>query len=352
VKIKRILKNLIVLILLGVVLSLAIYGVREFLNSEDEESGQEIAEKYIEISDEESFQKGITMTPKSFEPNDFMTFLGNANEIGNIITWTGSYTDLLVEGGGPETIMKLTETRGNKAVIIFSVFETSPEFTYLPPIDETQTSEIHDALMNFVGEYKPQYIALGNEINLLYQQSPEKYDQFVENFSTFYDEIKEISPDTQVFIVFQLEKMKGLNGGLYGGEDNEESNSFYLADDFEKADFIAFTTYPGLIYKNPEEIPDDYYSSVVDVISTSTPRNIIYSEVGWSTSDALEGWESSQEEQVGFIDRFWTLNESVEPKFVIWSFMFDQEVVEPFNKMGLIEKSGAKKSGWDSFLSK
>jgi hypothetical protein len=45
---------------------------------------------------------------------------------------------------------------------------------------------------------------------------PEGYDEFVELFAEVYGAVKEASPETSVFTVFQLERMKGLWGGLFG----------------------------------------------------------------------------------------------------------------------------------------
>lgn len=338
-------KTFFILIILAVILSLGIYGAREYFNKQVSINKEQTTIKVF--SDEEPFQKGITLTPQGFSFEEFPRFLNRTDEIGKIITWTGAYSDLLIDGSGPDVLMKLKETKDIKPILIFSCFSSGTEFTTLPPLS-TQETEIHDALMAFVTEYKPQYIGLGNEINILYEKSPEDFERYVTLFNSYYDEIKQVSPETNIFVVFQLERIKGLKGGLFGGADDITQNDFTVMDRFVKADFFAFTSYPGLIYKTPQEIPTTYYSD----IATTTDKSIIFSEIGWSSGETPAGWESNETEQANFIDIFWQLNQDLQPKFVIWNFMYDQEVTEPFNQMGLVSRSDTEKIGWERFLSK
>lgn len=149
--------------------------------------------------------------------------------------------------------------------------------------------------------------------------------------------MKTASPNTQVFTVFQLEKMKGLSGGLFGGKSDPGQNEWSLLDRFAKADFFAFTTYPGLVYKDPSEISTNYY----DEIRLHTSKRIAFSEIGW---------QSSETEQADFIRLFFTLTKSLEPEFRIWSFLYDQPTIVPFDSMGLFRPDGTPKPGWDTWL--
>lgn len=72
-----------------------------------------------------------------------------------------------------------------------------------------------------------------------------------------YDAIKSASPTTTVFTIFQLERMAGMQGGLYGGNNNASTEWSLLAK--FKMDAVGFTTYPDLVFKDPTDIPANFY---------------------------------------------------------------------------------------------
>lgn len=140
--------------------------------------------------------------------------------------------------------------------------------------------------------------------------------------------------------------MKGLSGGLFGGINDPTKSQWSLLDRFPKSDIIAFTTYPGLIYENPSEIPADYYSE----IKSHTVKPIAFTEIGWHSGTGPTGWESSDAEQAGFVTTFFSLTEELNKELVIWSFLYDQDISEPFNSMGLRRSDGNAKPAWDSWV--
>ena len=100
-----------------------------------------------------------------------------------------------------------------------------------------------------------------------------------------------------------------------------------------KADMIGFTTYPGLIYKNPDDIPDDYYS----VIKQRINKPIVFTEIGWFREGPV-GWESSDDEQKLFVEIPPT-RISLDVRLNIWSFLYDPDTDSLFRTMGLLEDS-------------
>jgi hypothetical protein len=120
-----------------------------------------------------------------------------------------------------------------------------------------------------------------------------------------------------------------------------------LLDRFPKSDIIVFTTYPGLIYKNPSEIPLDYYSE----IKTRTTKPIAFTEIGWHSEASPLGWESSDTEQAEFVRTFFILTKNLNKELTIWSFMFDQNTIEPSRSMGLRRRTdGTAKPAWDEWI--
>ena len=105
--------------------------------------------------------------------------------------------------------------------------------------------------------------------------------------------IHQASPNTQFFTSFQLERLSGLRGGLYGGTNNLHTNNWSLLDDFSAADLLAFTSYPEIIYRTPSEIPLDYYQTIAD----HTAKPIAFTELGWPAADEAVGITGSKQIQ-------------------------------------------------------
>ncbi|MEK6973668.1 MAG: hypothetical protein AABW41_00250 [Nanoarchaeota archaeon] len=278
--------------------------------------------------------KGITLTPKSFGQEEFTYFFEKSRNF-NIVAWYGDWNELSnLEKGGPVVVNGLSSKYDYMPLIIVQFF-TQDNGKLLRPLDETTIDNYKNYLGNFAEKYKPEYLGIGIEINVLYEKSPADFERFVKLFDESYDLIKTKSPDTKVFTVFQLEKMKGLNGGLFGGTNDQTKNQWSLIGQFQKSDIIAFTTYPDLVYKNPEEIPADYY----DEIKMYASKPIVFTEIGWHTANSPKGWESSEDEQAEFVKKFFDLTKDLNKEFIIWSFMYDQKTIEPFNSMGLIDSN-------------
>ncbi len=182
---------------------------------------------------------------------------------------------------------------------------------------------------------------------MLYEKSFADLDAFVQLYNQVYDAVKSTSPNTQVFTTFQLEKMKGLGGGLFGGTNSPDASEWNLLDRFSKLDLVAFTTYPGLIYKVPSEIPSDYYSE----IQQHTNKKVAFTEIGWHSNASPTGWESSAAEQAQFVTTFFDLTANLGNKEIaIWSFLYDQNTAPPFNSMGLFNADGNAKPAWNNWI--
>ncbi|HEY49806.1 MAG TPA: hypothetical protein G4O13_07155 [Dehalococcoidia bacterium] len=277
--------------------------------------------------------KGVSLSPISFEADDFTDFFDKAKQAGDIVMWAGDWIELGNTGGGGATVTAELASTYNYIPLIEAHFFTQSSGELVRPLDDATKQIYRNSAADFADRYKPEYLVFGIEVNALYEKSPEDFDEFVEFFSEVYDAVKATSPDTKVFTTFQLERMKGLQGGLFGGENDPVSLSQWsLLDRFPKSDLVAFTTYPCLIYKAPSEIPLDYYSE----ISTYTTKPVAFTEIGWFR-DGPSGWESSQEEQAEFISTFFKLTGELEPEIAIWSFLYDQDIESPFETMGLLK---------------
>lgn len=288
--------------------------------------------------------KGVSLSPKSFQPDDFTGFFSKAKEAGNAVMWAGDWNELAnTQNGAPAVVSALADNYGLVPVVEAQFF-TQSTGKLLRPLDEQTKKAYIESAAAFAEAFKPQYMGFGIEVNVLYEKSPDDFEEFARLFSEVYDAVKIVSPETKVFTVFQLEKMKGMNGGLFGGKNDASNARWQLLDKFQKADLIAFTTYPGLVYKSPSEMPADYYSG----IKQHTKKDIAFTEAGWHTAASPKGWESSNEEQEEFVKKFIGLLEGMNSKIIIWSFLYDQNTIEPFNSMGLYNNEG-KKPAFDAW---
>ncbi len=288
---------------------------------------------------------GVSLSPKSFQPADFIDFFQKAAQAGDIVSWAGDWQELSSATSGANTVAGLAATYGYIPVLQLQFFNQASG-RLLRPLDEATRQVYITSAVAMVEKYKLKHLGVGIEVNILAAKSPADFDAFTRLFQEVYTAVKAKSPDTKVFTIFQLEVMKGLNGGLFGGANDPSVSQWELLDRFSKSDIIAFTTYPGLIYKSPPEIPLNYY----DEIRTHTIKPVAFTEIGWHSSADPPGWESNEAEQADFVNLFFERTKGIQPEFRIWSFLYDQNVAAPFQSMGLYRADGNPKQAWGTWL--
>jgi len=287
--------------------------------------------------------KGVSLSPRDYGAG-FASFFEEAAESGDLIVWVGDWVHLSDTDSAPYVVYGLRSNYDYEALVITAYIEQSSGALLRPFDDETKQQYLESAT-SFAETYKPRYIGFGVEMNIVKKNNPEAYDEFKEFYPLVYAAVKEVSPDTLVFTVWQLEQMKGLDGGFFGGVNDPANAQWELLDDFE-SDIAAFTLYPCLIYNDPSEIPEDYLTEITE----HSDQPIAFTEMGWFRGD-FPGWESSSEEQAEFIDRYFELAEPIDPVFTIWSFLYDQETFEPFDTMGLMDVNITESAGFDAWSS-
>lgn len=287
--------------------------------------------------------RGVSLSPRSFEGQDFADFFKTAQQAGGVLTWAGDWWGLVDEEGAAHVVTGLALHYELEPVIIATYFDQATG-ELARPLNETTRMQYIEGAVEYVDAYEPMYIGFGIEINSFNMKSPDEYEEFVGFFQELYPRIKEASPDTKVFTVFQLERMKGLHGGLFGGTNDENLAQWNLLDDFPEVDALAFTTYPCLIYKDPSEMPEDYYLEILE----HTPKEVLITESGWFR-EGPDRWESDDEEQAAFIRALFYLTEEMEPSLIVWSFLYDQDVQIPFDTMGLLDVDEVYVKPWQAW---
>ena len=156
---------------------------------------------------------------------------------------------------------------------------------------------------------KPDYLNLGAEINLIYYLNKNEFTQYKSLYQQAYNEVKSISPNTQVGVSYHLD--------LFFGD-----NEFNLLTDFGPQDFIAFTTYPAwTVYKGFYPAPDQMATLYYDRIRMVIPNKpIIFSEVGWPSAGL--GSATDQDKYVQSLPRYFA---NVKPVLVTFAMEHDSD---------------------------
>ena len=286
--------------------------------------------------------KGLGFAPRSAQPFDIINFFRQAKSSGNAVVWAGDWKEFEYARGFPTLIVEQAHLNNLAAVVEVTPFNQSDGKLLRSLDDKTQQKYVAGAA-DFAARYQPRYMGLGIDSDALYTRSPADFNKFVKLFDRTYDAVKAVSPGTRIFTTFQLEKMKGLNGGLYGGANDPSKNLWFLLDKFPKADLIAFNTYPGMIYQTPSEIPIDYFSEI-NAHSSKPPA---ISGTGWHSAEGQAGRPGSEEQQAEYVQVFFARTGGLNTEFSAWSYLYDPTALaEPFNSMGLLGGDDTPRAAW------
>lgn len=96
--------------------------------------------------------------------------------------------------------------------------------------------------VNISRDYHPKYFCIGNKVDIYYWNcSQEDFDNYVSLVAETYDAVKDVSPNTKIFVVFRLDIIDAYNG-------------WFLIEKFNKSklDLFGFTSYPYMLgYPGP-----------------------------------------------------------------------------------------------------
>lgn len=104
-----------------------------------------------------------------------------------------------------------------------------------------------------IEQFHPDYLAIGIEVNILYNKEPDRFDEYVNLHRFVYKKIKEKYPELPVFATIQIEHLKGLTSESKGKTDEQ----FRILDEIaDTNDITALSVYPHLA--GQKEISKDY----------------------------------------------------------------------------------------------
>jgi hypothetical protein len=129
--------------------------------------------------------RGVSLSPRTFEGQDFADFFEKAQKAGSILTWAGDWWGLVDEEGAAHVVTKLALHYELEPVIIATYFDQATG-ELARPLNETTRRQYIDSAVAYIEAYEPRYIGFGIEINSFKMKSPDEYEEFVGFFRELY----------------------------------------------------------------------------------------------------------------------------------------------------------------------
>ena len=286
---------------------------------------------------------GVVVVARTYDNDGFLEFFATAAPHVDLIE---SVTDILEwEGGGgtgTTVVHTLAAEYGFAPLSITGVFDVA-DGTLLRPIDDATFARYVAAARGHAERNRPRYLGLGVEIDTQWRTHPDEFEVFVDLFAEVATAVHEVSPETQLLTVFQLERLSGMQGGVFGGVNDPDAATWELIDRFPDADIIGFTTYPGLVFTDPAEIPDDYYQRLAE---HTGGRPIAFTEMGWQAGGGHRGVVGFGGEAGGIPRPVPGADRGQRCRLLGVVFLYDPPTVVPFSTMGLIAGDGEPRPAW------
>ncbi len=213
--------------------------------------------------------------------------------------------------------------------------------------DSKELREAFIAYTTYVAKnYRPDYLAIGVEINMLYERNPRQHDAFVDLYRDAYAQAKAASPKTKVFPTFQLEDLEGAYDDLH-------SAHWELLDLYRGAmDVLAISTYPFVTELGVAgDLRPDYFTG----LKTHWDGEILIAETAYPSSPVeAEAVVGTEEDQAVYLNRLLDDAERSGISMVIWLAALDPAFATTgpsavFRDTGLRKSDGANKLAWSTW---
>lgn len=222
-----------------------------------------------------------------------------------------------------------------------------PEIDPQAGFNDERVREAFIAYAAYVAKnYKPEYLALGLEVNMTYERAPEQFEAFVSLYNEAYTVVKGNSPKTKVFPTFQLEDLEGTFGDVHPPR-------WELIERFRgRMDLLAISTYPFLgEVKSAADIRQDYYSQ----LKQHWDGEIIISETGYASAP-VEGRVTvgTESDQQAYLQRLLEEANALDFRLVVWFAALDPAFASSgatsvFKDIGLRKSDGSNKAAWTTW---
>ena len=196
--------------------------------------------------------------------------------------------------------------------------------------------------------YHPAYMALGVEMNLYYEKHKDDFANFKSLYAQAYDEVKKISPNTQVTVTFQYEDLQGI---LPTSDSHDPDWELLRAFD-PKLDLLAISTYPSFAFKSASAIPANYYSQLR---AFADGKPIAIAEMGYASAAGSQGInDGTAADQNAYVQRMLQEAATLKMPFIVWFAGWDPSFAADspysvFAHIGLMSSDNTAKPAWKTW---
>lgn len=165
-----------------------------------------------------------------------------------------------------------------------------------------------DYIVAVVRRLRPEYLGLAAETNLIRAAAPAAlYQAAVRTANDTANAVRAAGGAMPLLISVQVETAWGVLGGsgAFAGIDVDRI-------DFPFMDMLGLSSYPYFAYAQPEDIPANYYSRVVQGLGLPT----MVTEGGWPSASA-GSFTSSPDEQARYLTRQAALLDSINARALL-----------------------------------
>lgn len=252
-------------------------------------------------------------------------------------SWGNTFVETYIRGNGMIPLIHLSFIGSNWTLAV-------PTGMSNATLSDSAWREAYEtAVLDVVRATRPLYLSLGNEVNRWYEKhgaaerNPNGFQNFVSLYNQIYDEVKKLSPQTNVFCTFAREVAL---------ENREADLSVLDMFNQSKIDLLAFTSYPYAVagIKNPSDLPIDYYSRALNYMPN---KPFGFSELGWSANDYFGG-EEGQAEFLTLAAGNLTRGQGVNLRMLCWVWLHD---LSQTDQVGLIKLDGSERQAYEVWKS-
>jgi len=215
-----------------------------------------------------------------------------------------------------DALMSLNKKNDLKVTLYFSIINGEtlgpfPSWIGKPPLNTLGEDRVVSVLDAILSRYNIiDTVILSGETESQFRFHEQNIPVYKDLFNGVYDKIKEKHPDVKIGNAFALHNV--LNKNLQ-----------HIVSDLAIGDFVAFSYSPvdilNEIVKTPEQAKQDL-QQVFDLVGD---KKVGIFEISWSTSDFVEGSDSTQTEFLDKSFEFYAENES-ELEFFTWYRQYDR----------------------------
>ncbi len=274
-----------------------------------------------------------------------------------------------------DTLMSLNKKNDLKVTLYFSIINGEtlgpfPSWIGKPPLNSLGGDRVVSVLDAILSRYDIiDTLILSGETESQFRYHEQNIPVYKDLFNVVYDKIKEKHPDVKIGNAFALHNV--LNKNLQ-----------HIVSDLAIGDFVAFSYSPVDILNEIVKTPQQAKKDLQQVFDLAGDKKVGIFEISWSTSDFVEGSDSTQTEFLEKSFEFYTENES-KLEFFTWYRQYDRPegtcvivepgigkdngplttsgsgfgsseyVIERLSKYicnaGLINNDGTAKSSWNEF---